>query len=232
MKETVSKKQYWIYGIIGCICFGIGDWLLGYVNPAMIEEDIFYFIRAGHGADYDITKITITLILAMAGMLFYFPAMLHIADLVSDKKTAAHLRYAFGLCSVGWLVIHFIVAFNVMVYSWMLEHAGNELANGISNFLGNTMLPCLFIAYIFAGVPLILLFIYIICGKTSLKKWEAVFTPLIWMLLINVVANIIPASAFSYGLYTFCMNSGMLVWFIYLLVKEIKRKQINSVKAK
>ena len=148
--------------------------------------------------------------------------MLHIADLVSDKRKAAHFKYAFGLCSVGWLVIHFIVAVNVMVYSWMMEHAGNELANGISNFLGNTMLPCLYIAYIFVGVPLILLLIYIICGKTSLKKWEAVFTPLVWMAIIDVVANIIPTSAFSYGLYTFCMNSGMLVWFIYLLVKEIK----------
>lgn len=150
------------------------------------------------------------------------PAMLHIADLALNKKTAAHLRYGFGLCSVGWLVIHFIVAVNVMVYSWMAEHAGNELANGISNFFGNTMLPCLYIAYIFAAVPLILLLIYIICGKTSLKKRTAVFTPLIWMAIINVVANIIPTTAFSYGLYTFCMNGGMLVWFAYLLVKGIQ----------
>ena len=184
--------------------------------------DLFYFIRAGHGAGYDTAKIIITLVFAMAGMLFYFPAMLHIADLALNKKTVAHLRYGFGLCSVGWLVIHFIVAVNVMVYSWMAEHAGNELANGISYFFGNTMLPCLCIAYIFAAVPLILLLIYIICGKTSLKKRAAVFTPLIWMAIINVVANIIPTTAFSYGLYTFCMNGGMLVWFAYLLVKGIQ----------
>lgn len=31
--------------------------------------------------------------------------------------------------------------------------------------------------------------------------------------------------AFSYGRYTFCMNSGMLVWFLYFLVKGIKQKQ-------
>lgn len=224
MEGTGSKKKYWIYGIAGGICFGIGDWLLGYVNPAMIEGDIFYFVRAGHGADYDTTKIIITLVFAMAGMLFYFPALLRIADFASDKRAAAPLKYTFGLCSVGWLVIHLIVAVNVLVYSWMAEYAGNELANGISNFLGNAMLPCLYIAYIFAGVPLLLLLIYIICGKTSLKKREALFTPLIWMAMITVVADIIPTSAFSYGLYTFCMNGGMLVWFLYLLVKEIKGK--------
>lgn len=148
--------------------------------------------------------------------------MLRIADLASDEKAAAHLRYTFGLCSVGWLIIHFIVAVNVMVYSWMAEYAGDELANGISNFLGNAMLPCLYIAYIFVGIPLILLIVYIFCGKTSLKKREAFFTPLIWMVIINVVAIIIPTTAFSYGLYTFCMNGGMLIWFLYLLVKKIK----------
>ncbi|MDO5153458.1 MAG: hypothetical protein Q4D50_08865 [Eubacteriales bacterium] len=218
MRETGKKD--WIYGIAGCICFGIGDWLLGYVDPALIEGDIFYFIRAGHGAGYNAAKVTVTLVLAMVGMLFYFPAMLRIADLASDKKSAGRLKYTFGLCPVGWLVIHFIVAVNVLVYSWMAEHAGNELANGISNLLGNAILPCLMIAYIFAGIPLLLLMIYILRGKTGLKKWEAVFTPLVWMAVINVVANILPATAFSYGLYTFCMNCGMLVWFLYLLVKH------------
>lgn len=42
MKEIVCNKRYWGFGIVGCICFGIGDWLLGYVDPAFIEGDIFY----------------------------------------------------------------------------------------------------------------------------------------------------------------------------------------------
>ena len=220
MKETASNKKYWIFGIIGCICFGIGDWLLGYVDPTLVEEDIFYFIRGGHGADYNNIKVTITMAFSMVGMLFYPPSMIHIADVAQDKKTTSHLKYTFGLCSIGWLVIHFIVAVNVMIYSWMMENAGSELANGISNFLGNSMLSCLCIAFIFVGIPLILLIVYILCGKTNLKRWEVVFTPLIWMIIIAVMANIIPTTAFSYGLYTFCMNSGMLVWFIYLFVSK------------
>lgn len=229
MGETVSSKKYWFFGIVGCICFGLGDWLLGYVDPEPIGEDIFYFIRAGHGADYDTAKVTVTLIFAMAGMLFYFPAMLRIGDLASDKRTAAHLKYALGLCSFGWLAIHFIVSVNVLVYSWMMENAGNELANGISNFLGNTMLPCLYLAYVFAGVPLFLLIICVLQGKTVLKKREAVFTPLIWIVIINAVSNMLPATAFSYGLYTFCMNSGMLVWFLYLFIKHPEQPVQGSV---
>lgn len=42
-------------GMIGCLCFSIGDWMLGYVNPALVESDIFFFIRMGHGVGYDMS---------------------------------------------------------------------------------------------------------------------------------------------------------------------------------
>lgn len=41
------NKRYIIFGIIGCLCFGIGDWLLGYVDPAPIEGNIFLFYPCG-----------------------------------------------------------------------------------------------------------------------------------------------------------------------------------------
>ncbi len=34
------QKKFIIFGIIGCFCFGIGDWFLGYVDPALIERDV------------------------------------------------------------------------------------------------------------------------------------------------------------------------------------------------
>lgn len=41
------EKKYAIQGIIGCILFGIGDWLLGFVDPKAVEGDVFYFISVG-----------------------------------------------------------------------------------------------------------------------------------------------------------------------------------------
>lgn len=51
MRDRSNNKKYWVYGIIGCVCFGLEDWILGYVDPAQAGTDLFYFIRAGHGAD-------------------------------------------------------------------------------------------------------------------------------------------------------------------------------------
>lgn len=220
MKEAAKRKKFWIYGIIGCLCFGIGDWLLGYVDPTPIEGDLFYFIRAGHGADYQRLRAVLAMALAMAGMFLYFPALLHISDVAEDPKTASHLRYAFGLFSLGAIVIHLLVTVNVIAYSWMAESAGAEPANSLSNLLGGSLLPCLFIAFIFVGLPFVWLIVDILRGKTRLKRWEALFTPLVWMVIADAAAALLPSSAFSYGLYTFGINGGILVWFVYLLASK------------
>ena len=36
MKKEYQK--YWLCGIIGAVCFGIGDWLLGYVDPGIVNR--------------------------------------------------------------------------------------------------------------------------------------------------------------------------------------------------
>ena len=63
-------KKYTLQGLIGCILFGVGDWLLGAVDPARVNGDVFYFISAGHGAEYPPAKITATVITAVIGVLF------------------------------------------------------------------------------------------------------------------------------------------------------------------
>ena len=33
-----DHQKYWFCGIISAVCFGIGDWLLGYVDPGIVNE--------------------------------------------------------------------------------------------------------------------------------------------------------------------------------------------------
>lgn len=211
------NKRYIIFGIIGCLCLGIGDWLLGYVDPTPIGEDIFYFIRAGHGAGYNLSKAAFTLVLAMAGICFLYPGFVHISDIAKDEKTKRSLGYAFGLCSVGWLALHILVSVNVLVFAQAEKNGGRELAVTLSNRLSSTGMAALFCIFLLIAVPLVKLSIDILRRKTCLKRTAALFSPIVPMAVIFIVAQMLPLSSFSYGLYTFCMNGGMLVWFAYLL---------------
>lgn len=216
------QKKYIILGAIGCLCFGIGDWLLGYVDPAPIEGDVFYFIRAGHGAEYHLSKAAFALVLAVAGMCFLYPGFVHISDIAKDEKTKRSLGYAFGLCSAGWLTLHILVSMNVLVFAQAEKSGGHELAVTLSGSLWNVGMAALCCAGLFISVPLIMLCVDILRRKTCMERAGVFFTPLIPMAVILIAAQILPQSPFSYGLYTFCMNGGMLVWFMYLFVVNWK----------
>lgn len=214
------NKRYIIFGIIGCLCFGIGDWLLGYVDPAPIEENVFYFIRTGHGAGYNFSKAAFALVLAMVGMCFLYPGFVHISDIEKDEKTKRSIEYVFGLCSIGWLALHILVSVNVIVFSQAEKSGGHELAVTLSSSLGRAGMAAVFCVFFFAAVSMVMLFIDILRRKTCLKRMAVFFSPIVPMSVIFIVAQFLPQSPFSYGLYTFFMNGGMLVWFMYLLSRK------------
>ena len=216
----MGQKKYWISGIIGSICFGIGDWLLGFVDPTVPEAKVFYYIRMGHGAQYAGWKIHVTLILAMVGICFYLPAMKHIADVMKEERIRGLLGPAFSLCAVGWMVLHLIVTLNVAFFHETFALTGWDKATRISGSTIGYSVFGLYPAMVFIAVPICLLSILILLEKTVLRKMAFCFSPLLWMLIWFTAAQELPTSPFSYGLYTYCMNGAMLVWFLYLLTRK------------
>lgn len=213
----IMQKKYCIFGLIGCLCFGVGDWLLGYVNPALADETALYFIRAGHGVNYNTLRVDITLVLAVVGIFFLYPAFVHIADIAKEGKMKRFLGYAFGLCMTGWMMLHLLVSFIVLAFSEAEKNGGHELAVTLAGRLGSAgavVEKCTSLLVVGAGIALI---VAILRGNTCLKKSAAAFSPVVPMVVLIAVSQMLPQSAFSYGLYTFNMNAAMMVWFAYLL---------------
>ncbi len=96
-------KKYTLQGLIGCILFGVGDWLLGAVDPARVNGDVFYFISAGHGAEYPPAKITATVITAVIGVLFMHQGCTHISELMKSEKDKAG---ASRICLPDFCLVH------------------------------------------------------------------------------------------------------------------------------
>ena len=218
--KTGMDLKYAVQGIIGCILFGIGDWLLGFVDPGEIKEDVFYFLSAGHGAGYPDWKIKATLALAVVGVMFLQQGFVHISDLMKEEKDKAGAARVFTFLTYAWLIIHFAVTIIVFVYSYTSRTVTYEQAVLLSNALDKIFDPCILIAYLILVISLMDLVIVIARGRTVLKRTDAFLTPLTWIVLIGAVSMILPNSPFSKGLYTFCMNGGMIIWFTTMLFKK------------
>lgn len=214
MKKSTGKL--WLYGIIGCICFGIGDWLLGYVDPGVIGEE-FHVIRVGHGADYSLMKVTITMLLGVLGMVFLIPGFRAQADILKDEKRKPVFRFLMTLCAVAWLAIHVTVSTGVYIYSWCMHQGDAAMAHDLTIDVLGLFRPIQFVSYAFLAVTLIMQILDIVKGRTLCPKIAVLFTPAVWMGALSLFQFVFPLSPFANGLYTFSMNGGMIIWFIYLL---------------
>lgn len=85
-------------------------------------------------------------------------------------------------------------------------------------------------AYLLAAIPLLLLVVLTLRGRTSLEESSLLFTPLLWMALFSAVKFLVPATPFSNGIDTFCMNAGMMIWFGYLFVKKARDQDGKTCK--
>lgn len=212
-------KKSCITGIIGYILFGIGDWLLGYVDAGIVDES-FMLIRSGHGADYNLVRVTVTLVLGAVGMVLLLPGYRGIAEIVIDEKHKNRLRFTMSMCAVGWLLVHFTVACSIWVYSWLAHQGETDLAISAAADITKMMLPTQVVGYISIYIPLIQLLVYILRKQTLYRRAAALASPLVWMLVLDKTADLLPASPFSMGLFTFCMNGAMIIWFVFCLVKK------------
>lgn len=113
----------------------------------------------------------------------------------------------------------------VFTYSYMCKNVGAEQAALMSKTMDKLFAPFVLLAYLIFLVAFADMIIVIARGRKTLRKREAFFTPITWICVIGLISMLLPESPFSKGLYTFCMNGGMIVWFI----REMLRKEINII---
>ena len=213
------EKKYWIMGLIGCVLFRIGDWLLGYVDPQPVSE-VFSVLKAGHGENYALWKITAALFLGVLGVPFMMAGCMRMAELVTDEKRKRIIRWSMMLMPVGWLMIHFTVSCGIYAYAWNVQKGDPSLALRMTEDVVRMFQSTQIVAYLLAAIPLLLFVVFTLRDKTELKKTSLLFTPLLWMAVFSALKFVIPASPLSNGIDTFCMNAGMMIWFVYLFVYE------------
>ena len=210
-----SKKSIkpLICGILGCLCYGGGDWLMMYGDPTHTGKLIW--LTAGT-AQIPQWRYVLAMALAFPGIIFYGIALFAVQEYIREEKHRKAYYYlnAFGL--TPWIALHLIYVVILSLYAWLNN-------NGFS---GDAITICEALYENFAWLipvsealmlPVFLYWFYLqITGKTFFKKRMAFTNVLIIFAVLKTIATIMPVSAFRLGFTNGLMSESMIIWFVLM----------------
>lgn len=211
------NKIYIIFGLIGSVCFLVGDILLGSVDSTPLEKRSHFYLTKGHGRTYDRERIKVTMTLAAIGVPFLYMGMVHIGDIANNSIWKEVLSVLFALTSIAWFIIHINVALNVFVYSWADDNVSNSSEISLSEETNKAFFSMLIPAYFVLAASFIAVMAAVILEKTTLPKYYAMFSPLVGAIVPACAEKLLPQSKLRKIMGTIQLNFGMIVWFVSLL---------------
>ena len=213
MNNKTKRTIGLICGLLGCMCYGGGDWLMMYGNPAHTGKLIW--LTAGT-AQIPQWRYILAMALAFPGIIFYGIALFLIQDYIKSEKhkKVYHYLNAFGL--TPWIALHLIYVVILSLFAWLNN-------NG---FAGDAIIICeglysnfswLIVVSEALMLPVFLYWFYLqISGKTIFKRGMAFTNVLVVFGVLKLISSIMPESAFRLGFTNGLMSESMIIWFVII----------------
>ena len=115
MKRNKQKLAL-LCGLLGCLCYGGGDWLMMYGDPG--HAGALIWLTNGT-AQIPLWRYDLAMALAFPGILLYGIALFAVETYIrSDKERKVyHYLNAFGL--MPWIALHLFYVMILVLFSWM-----------------------------------------------------------------------------------------------------------------
>ena len=211
-----QKPALWC-GILGCLCFGGGDWLMIYGDPSY--SGAISWLTAG-AAQIPQCRYDLAMILAFLGIILYGIALFAVERYIRSERERKIYHYlnAFGL--TPWITLHLFYVMILTLYAWM--NANGYAADALSVCEGlfhqlSWMVP---VSEAFM-LPVFLYWLYLqFRGKTVFPKWMAFTNVLVIFAVLKGLTLLMPTSAFRIAFTNGLMSESMVIWFAVMLAWE------------
>lgn len=219
--ESSNKKNViaLICGILGCLCYGGGDWLMMYGDPSYSGKLIWLTIGTANIPQW---RYILAMALAFPGIILYGIALFAVQSYIREDKERRIYHYlnAFGL--TPWIALHLIYVVILSLFAWLNN-------NG---YAADALVICEALFSLFSWVvpasevlmlPVFIYWFYLqITGRTVFAKGMAFTNVLIIFAVLKLVVSLVPESAFRLGFTNGLMSESMVVWFAIMLIMEIR----------
>ncbi len=214
-------------GLLGCLCFGGGDWLMMFGNPTYTGNLKWLTIGTAAIPQW---RYILAMALAFPGIILYGLALFAVQDYITDekKKKIYHYLNVFGL--TPWITLHLIYVVILSLFAWLNNNGFSNEACTICEALFDNfswLIP------VSEGLmlPVFLYWFYLqITGNTIFKKGMAFTNVLVIFGIFKGISMLMPESAFRIAFTNGLMSESMIVWFL-LMFTEIGRRGCRFINA-
>ena len=211
-------------GILGCLCFGSGDWLMLYGNPSYTGS--VSWLTAG-AAQIPFWRYNLAMALAFPGIILYGIALFSVQHFIvkEQEKKIYHYLNAFGL--TPWIALHLFYVMILVLFAWLNGNGfageANQICEGLFTRLSWLIPVCEILM-----LPVFIYWFYLqITVKTVFPRWFAFTNVLIIFVVLKGLTLLMPVSAFRLGFTNGLMSESMVIWFAFMLLYAGNAKYIQ-----
>lgn len=219
MKKSTRMTLALICGMLGCLCFGGGDWLMIYGDTA--HSGSLYWLTEG-AKQIAPWRNTLAMALSFPGIILYGIALFAVEGCITGQKNRRVYHYltVFGL--TPWLALHLFYIMILYLFAWLNGNGYAQAALPAAEALF-AHLSWVVIASEALMLPPFLYWAWLLArGRSVLPRWMAAVNPLTVYAVLFVVKTCLPDSAFRIGFTNGLMSESMIVWFCMLLGCNLK----------
>ena len=219
--KSINKKMIiaLICGILGCFCYGGGDWLMMYGDPSHTGRLIWLTTGTASIPQW---RYILAMVLAFPGIILYGIALFAVQDYIRDnkKREIYHYLNAFGL--TPWIALHLVYVVILSLFAWLNNNGYAADALVICESLFSVFSWLVPVSEVLM-LPVFIYWFYLqITGRTEFTKKMAFTNVLIIFAVLKLIANLMSESAFKLGFTNGLMSESMVIWFAIMLIGEIR----------
>ena len=216
MKEN-TRKLALLCGMLGCLCYGGGDWLMMYGDPAHTGQLMWLTEGTAH---IPMWRYDLAMALAFPGIILYGIALFSVETYIRGdrERRTYHYLNAFGL--TPWIALHLFYIMILVLFSWMNANGFASSAQTVCEGLFSRLSWLVPVSEALM-LPVFVYWFYLqITGKTVFSRAMAFTNVLIIFAVLKGISLLLPVSAFRLGFINGLMSESMILWFGFMLISK------------
>ncbi|MBE5794874.1 MAG: hypothetical protein E7323_09385 [Clostridiales bacterium] len=222
MQKSKHMTLALLCGMLGCLCFGGGDWLMIYGDTT--HSGSLYWLTEGVKQIAPWRNL-LAMALSFPGIILYGVALFSIESWITEPKNRRVYHYltVFGL--TPWLALHLFYVMILYLFAWLNGNGYAQAAIPAAEALYSHLSWVVIVSEGLMLPPFVYWAWLSATGKTVHPRRMAAINPLTLYVVLSVGKVILPDGAFRIGFINGLMSESMILWFVAFIIWYLRRNQ-------